>query len=78
MGFVDDDPGKRGREIHGVPVLGSIQNLNEIVVQRRIDEILVAIPSIGREKLKSIVNDCKKTGVEVKVMPKIRNLVKTF
>ena len=78
MGFVDDDPGKRGREIHGVPVLGSINNLNEIVTQRRIDEILVAIPSIGREKLKSIVNDCKKTGVEVKVMPKIRNLVKTF
>ena len=78
MGFVDDDPGKRGREIHGVPVLGSIKNLNEIVTQRRIDEILVAIPSIGREKLKSIVSDCKKTGVEVKVMPKIRNLVKTF
>ena len=78
MGFVDDDPGKRGREIHGVPVLGSTKNLNEIVAQRRIDEILVAIPSIGREKLKSIVSDCKKTGVEVKVMPKIRNLVKTF
>ena len=78
MGFVDDDPGKRGREIHGVPVLGTIKNLNEIVVQRRIDEILVAIPSIGRDKLKSIVSDCKKTGVEVKVMPKIRNLVKTF
>ena len=69
QGFVDDDPRKRGRNIHGVPVLGGRKDLGIIVKNFQIEEILVAVPSLDRRQLKAVLQDCKQTGVAVKVMP---------
>ena len=69
LGFIDDDLQKLGRKIHGVPILGTRQELHSFVKKYAIEEILVAIPSAEPVKFAHIVSDCRKTGVSVQVMP---------
>ena len=80
VGFVDDDQQKQGRKIHGVPILGTREDISQIVNQYQIEEILVAIPSADKEALGPIISDCKKTGVAIQMMPrpqKFAGLVKS-
>jgi UDP-GlcNAc:undecaprenyl-phosphate GlcNAc-1-phosphate transferase len=58
IGFIDDDFSKVGRSIHGIPVLGTRQQMLDIVKEKEIDEIIVAIPSASREDLKEIFDIC--------------------
>ncbi|MEN6320684.1 MAG: polysaccharide biosynthesis protein, partial [Syntrophaceae bacterium] len=45
VGFLDDDTAKKGMRIHGVPVLGKIDDLARIVDKRQVEEAVIAIPS---------------------------------
>lgn len=74
IGFIDDDQKKVGRNIHGVPVLGTRQDLATLVKDHQIEEILVAIPSAKREILGKILRDCKKTGTMIRVLSRTRKL----
>jgi len=75
VGFVDDDPAKRGRTIHGVKVLGSVDELPEFVQEMDIDEVLVAIPTATGKQMKRIINICEKCGVPYKTLPGIVELI---
>lgn len=75
VGFVDDDPGKRNQILMGVKILGTRQEIQQIVIEYRVREILVAIPSISGRQLRDIVNDCRKTGCIVKILPSLYELV---
>ena len=68
IGFIDDDIRKVGRNIHGVPVLGTRGELPKLAQKWKVEEILVAIPSANKEILKKIFQDCRKTNVSVQVM----------
>ena len=74
VAFVDDDPGKHGREIHGVRVLGSISALNDIVSALNIDEIVIAIPSMTRSELRVIMDQCAAIGIPSKILPSLSEL----
>ena len=63
VGFLDDDPDKVGREIAGVPILGPREVIVREVRRRRIDEVLVAIPSAGPDLLDDILRFCRDAGV---------------
>ena len=76
IGFIDDNPEKIGRRIHGVQILGSRQDLPVLVQEYNIEEILVAIPSADWKTLKSIYRDCKKTGLTVQVMSNTKKFAK--
>jgi FlaA1/EpsC-like NDP-sugar epimerase len=73
IGFVDDDLSKRGRTIHGVPVLGTVQDMDKL--SRHYDEILIAMPSVRGEKMRKIVSLCKQTGKAFRTLPGIWELV---
>jgi FlaA1/EpsC-like NDP-sugar epimerase len=66
IGFVDDY--KKG-ESDNVPILGKTENIPSIVQLNKIEEIVIAIPSLTSERLKELVTLCKKTGVETKILP---------
>lgn len=73
VGLLDDDPRKQGRAIHGVPVLGLIDDLENVSVQ--FDEILIAIPSARGEDMRKIVELCDRTGKRFRTIPKIGELI---
>jgi FlaA1/EpsC-like NDP-sugar epimerase len=73
VGFLDDDPRKRGRSIHGVPVLAPITDIGTLPIQ--FDEILIAIPSARGDVMRRIVDLCEKTGKRFRTIPKIDELI---
>jgi FlaA1/EpsC-like NDP-sugar epimerase len=60
VGFLDDNPRKQGQAIHGIPVLGAIDDIGELPIQ--FDEILIAIPSARGDLMRRIVELCDRTG----------------
>jgi FlaA1/EpsC-like NDP-sugar epimerase len=55
IGFVDDDPSKRGNRIHGVPVLGGREDLAKLVADKQPDEILLALPRAESSLVREVV-----------------------
>ena len=68
VGFLDDNPKKVGRRIHGVPVLGKREKLAQLVRDKGVEEIIIAIPSAKQETLDTLFQECQKCGVKYKRM----------
>jgi FlaA1/EpsC-like NDP-sugar epimerase len=75
IGYVDDDPRKRGSRIHGVRVLGTIDDLPHILRDNKPDEVLIAIPSASGEVRQRIVSITREEGVPVKTLPGLYELI---
>jgi len=73
VGFLDDNPRKQGQAIHGLPVLGAIDDIEEIRIP--FDEILIAIPSARGDVMRRIVELCDRTGKRYCTIPKIGELI---
>lgn len=71
IGFLDDDPAKEGARIHGVRVLGKLQELAAVAHRERIDEVIIAIPSMAPHELRGLISACEKSGLRFKVLPGI-------
>jgi len=75
IGFVDDDPRKKNLRLHGVRVLGTIDDLPRLLHDRRPDEVLIAIPSASGELRERIVADARREAIAVKTLPSLGELV---
>lgn len=75
VGFVDDDPSKKGLMIHGVKVRGSRNDISRLVQMHKVDEVLIAIPSATTDEIHPIVQACRGTGVKLKILPDLASLV---
>src|SRR5699024_11182223 len=75
VAFVDDDPHKQRMHLYNIPVLGAVKDIEKIVERKRIELIIIAIPSLGNGKLQKIVEECNKTKVEVQMIPKLEDLM---
>ena len=71
IGIVDDDPLRRGMEIHGVGVLGTIAQLAKIVAASQIDLIFIAIPTASSADMRRIVGFCEESQVPFRTLPSI-------
>lgn len=67
--FIDDNPNKWHRNIEGIPIYGGREDILSAVDKYKIDTILLAIPSATREKTRDILDICKETGCEMKILP---------
>ncbi|HXG50489.1 MAG TPA: nucleoside-diphosphate sugar epimerase/dehydratase [candidate division Zixibacteria bacterium] len=74
VGFVDDDVKKAGQRIHGVPVLGTREQLRAIIEDKRPQEVIVAIPSAERELLRDVVKSLEAFSVGIKTLPNLREI----
>jgi FlaA1/EpsC-like NDP-sugar epimerase len=75
VGFVDDNSYIRGMNIQGVPVLGSTENIPEIVEKKAVDEVIIAIPSAGYKDIARITEIARNTPVKIKVLPNLGKLI---
>ena len=75
VGLLDDEPGIRGLCIHGVPVLGAIDDVARVAAQRRADLLVIAIPSATGAQVQRILALCEASGLEHKILPSLRELL---
>jgi len=71
----DDNPSKRMLKIQGVPVMGTIADLPNVLTKHPVNEILIAIPSASTAQMQHIVSACEKTGVGFHTVPSLRELL---
>lgn len=75
VAFIDDDPKKIGRSIHGVPVLGNRTQMQQIVNKYSVDEIIFAMPSATNEQRKEYLERASVTGANVKTIPGVYEII---
>jgi len=68
VGFVDDDPQKQGRVIHGVRVLGPLDRLPEFADKERVEEIVVSTGKLAAERSEMLAMVCKNAGLRQRRM----------
>jgi FlaA1/EpsC-like NDP-sugar epimerase len=73
--FIDDDPKKIGRDIHGIPVVGGLERIEKIAKKYKIDRILVAIPSANAAKMRRIISFCEVTKRPIQTLPSVGDLL---
>lgn len=75
VGFIDDDLNKLKLQILGYPVLGTREMIPIIVKEKQIKEIIIAIPSASKKEISDIAQICKNTGVKLKMIPRLNDLI---
>ncbi len=75
LGFVDDDPDKKGMKLHGISVLGPSRKLKEYIRLYEIQDVIIAMPSADGKTIRNIVDSCKNANVTFKTLPSIGELI---
>jgi len=69
VGLVDDHPAKQGSTLDGKKVLGRLDDLPGLIAELRISMVLIAIPSLGAERLRHILDTCASSKTSFKIIP---------
>jgi FlaA1/EpsC-like NDP-sugar epimerase len=75
VGFLDDDPVKRKKKIHGIPVVGTIDDIKKAAERLDAQEIIVAIPSSSTAVKQKILAASEGCTVPIKTLPSVRSLL---
>lgn len=73
--LVDDDPGKKGSEIHGVRVRGGCEKIPELVGAFDVEIVLIALPSASDREMRRIVDIVEEAGVPFLTLPSVQNML---
>ncbi len=73
--FIDDNPGCIGKYMRGIPIVGGRESILEAAEKYEIDEIIIAIPSASRLKIKELADICKETGCHLQILPGMYQLI---
>lgn len=71
IGFVDDNISKKGLEVHRIPVLGAVRDIDQFVREYSVDLIFIAMPSARSATMRRIVTYCEETKVPFRTLPSI-------
>ena len=69
--IIDDNPAKKGKYIHGLPIVGDRDDIPKMAEKFDIDEIIVAIPSASPVTIRDILSICQETNAKLKRLPAI-------
>lgn len=73
--FVDDDSNKSGKYLNGIPIAGKREDIPKLVEQYQINEIYIAMPAASAKQRKAIIELCRETACDVKILPGIYQLL---
>ncbi len=72
---IDDNPNKHGKYVMGVKIVGGRECIEEYAQKYQIDEIIIAMPSVGVEDKKQILEICSRTSCKLRILPGLYQLV---
>ena len=70
--LVDDNAGKVGKEIHGLRVVGKCSDIPKVVLDYKIDIIVIALPSASTQEIRRVVEICENTGLPFRMLPRVQ------
>ena len=70
-GFLDDDAGKAGTTVCGVPVLGALRQAEEVLAAQRIDQVFITLPLEAHKKILQLLDLMARECVEIKLVPDV-------
>jgi len=74
IGILDDDPDKRGMEIHGIRVLGGLNDIPAQIRVMAVDVVLLAIPSAPHQLIRRVTGDCQQADIPCRTLPSLTEL----
>lgn len=76
VGFLDDNPNKKGGKVYGLKVLGGLEDVKKIVEKIDVSKIIISMPSVEQSKISNILKELNKLkDVSVKILPNVDNLI---
>lgn len=72
---IDDDPGCHKKLLRGIPIVGDRTCIPDAVDAYHIEEIIIAIPSAPRSKIREVLEICKETGCQMQLVPGMYQLI---
>ena len=73
--FIDDMSSKRGMRVQGKPIYGNRTKIKDAIEKFRVNEIIIALPSVNANEKREIIDICKETTCSLKTLPGIYQLV---
>ena len=75
VGFLDDNRSLRGAKVHGVPVLGTTEDLERVAREVAAEMLLIAMPSASNAQMQRVVEQCEATGLSFRTVPRLQDVV---
>ena len=75
LGCLDDDPTKQGLKIQGVPLLGTVEQLPDVLARNPADEVLIAVPSATGMQMQRFTHICQHAGIPFRTVPALREII---
>ncbi|MHB8856738.1 MAG: polysaccharide biosynthesis protein [Bellilinea sp.] len=75
VGFLDDNPTKQHQQIHGVPIVGTITDLDRVLDRLRVNEVIIAIPSAPGRVVRTVADIARLKAIPFRTMPGIYELL---
>lgn len=73
--FIDDNVRKHNLDVLGIPVAGGTNKIESIVNTMKIDNIIIAIPSLNKKQMNTIFTECMKTNAKTQILPMLEDLI---
>lgn len=73
--MIDDNTAKKGKYIHGIPIVGTRMDIPKAAEKYDVDEIIIAIPSAPKEETRDIITICNETSARLKILPAISSTI---
>jgi len=75
VGCLDDDRSKRRVRINNVPVLGTVDQLSQVLACQRVEEVLIAVPSASVRQMRRFVEICDKSKIAFRTLPTLKEII---
>ena len=76
VGFLDDNPNKKGGKVYGLRVLGGLEDVEKIIEKNDVSKIIISMPSVEQSKISNILKELNKLkDISVKILPNVDNLI---
>jgi FlaA1/EpsC-like NDP-sugar epimerase len=75
VGFLDDNPALRGAKLHGIPVLGTLDDLERVARETAAEMLLIAMPSASNQQMQRVVERCEQVDIAFRTVPRLQDVV---